>query len=99
MCAGRLDRAWMEVVADEVRIWERLCHQDGGPAMPASDIGHLGATGQLVDYPIQRGKPGIDQIVVVAGSEEARHCAEHAAVLAPGDTPAGPECRLDFGLV
>ena len=68
--------------------------------MAASDIGHLGAAVQLVDDAIERGEPRTDQIVVVAGAEEARHRAEHAAgLLAPGDAPAGPERLLDLWLV
>src|SRR5207302_5306435 len=42
-----LDRARMEVVADKLRVRKGLCHNGGGPAMTASDIGYFGAMFQL----------------------------------------------------
>ena len=42
-----LDRARMEVVADELRLRESLRHHHGGPAVTAPDIGHLGAAFQF----------------------------------------------------
>ena len=47
----------MEVVADEVRLRERLGHQHGRPAVAAADIGHLGAALSFVDDAIERGQP------------------------------------------
>src|SRR5215472_4888423 len=44
MCLCVFDRARMEVVANELRIWKGLGHQHGGPAVTAPDIGHLGGT-------------------------------------------------------
>src|SRR6266481_3691334 len=65
MRRGLLDRARMEVVADELRIGESLGHQHGGPAVTAPDISYLRAAFQLVDNTIKRGEPIAHQVVVV----------------------------------
>src|SRR5271168_3683730 len=41
--ARRLDRTQVEVVADELRVWESLGHRHRRPAVTAADISHLGA--------------------------------------------------------
>jgi hypothetical protein len=41
MRLGVLDRARVEVVADEFGVRECFCHQHGRPAMTASDIGNF----------------------------------------------------------
>src|SRR5438477_7346655 len=90
----------MKVVADELRVRERLRHCDGRPAMAASDIGDLGAARQLLEDAVEGGEPGTDQMVVVARAEEARHRAKHAAgLLAPGDPAAGAKRLLDLWLI
>ena len=50
-----LDRAGVEVEADELRVRERLRHQHGRPAMAAADIGDLGAA--LRAWPPRRPAP------------------------------------------
>ena len=44
---GLFDRAWMEIVSEELRAWKRLRHQDSGPAVTAAEIGHPCAAGPV----------------------------------------------------
>ena len=55
--AGRVDRARVEVVADKFRVRECLGHHDGRPAMPASDIGHLGPAVELFNDSVESREP------------------------------------------
>src|SRR5258705_6609170 len=99
MCASGVDRRRMEVVADELRVRKCLGHHDGRPAMPTSDIGHLGAALELVDDAVEGGQPCGDQVVVVARTEEACDRAKHAAgLLAPCHPATGAERPLDLRL-
>ena len=83
---GVADRVGVEVVADELRLRERLGHQDGRPAVSAADVGHARAGFELRHHPVERGQPLRDEIVVVARPEKAGDRAEHAAgLVAPGD--------------
>src|SRR5215470_8112871 len=57
MRRGALDRARVKVVTDELRLRERLRHQNGGPAMPTPDVGDFGAALQFCNDAVERGKP------------------------------------------
>ena len=55
---------------------------------------------QLGHDAVERRQPVLHEVVQVAGPEEPRDGAEQAAgLVAPGDAAAGPERRLDLGLV
>ena len=70
MCLCVFDRARMEVVANELRIWKGLGHQHGGPAVTAPDIGHLGAALQFFDDTVERRESVADEIIVIARTEK-----------------------------
>src|SRR5215469_11877801 len=53
MGPGMLDRARMKVVTDKLRVRIRLCHDHGGHAVAASDIGNPCAALQLGDDAIE----------------------------------------------
>jgi hypothetical protein len=55
--ARRLDRTQVEVVSDELRVWESLRHRHRRPAVTAADISHLGAVLQLLDDAVEGRKP------------------------------------------
>src|SRR5215470_12440138 len=71
-----LDRAWVKVVTDELRLRKRLRHQYGGPAVPAPDVGDFGAALQFCNHAVERRKPIAHQSVVVAGPKEAGNGTE-----------------------
>src|SRR5262245_27411403 len=81
MRPSMLDRTRVKVVANELRVRERLGHQHGGPAMPAPDIGNLGAAFQFFDDAVERRKPIAHEIIVVARAEEAGDRAEETACM------------------
>src|SRR6516225_11552210 len=56
MRRGVLDRARVKVVTDELRLRERLCHQYGGPPVPAPDIGDFCTSLQFRNDAVKRGK-------------------------------------------
>ena len=89
----------MEVVTDEFRVRERLCHQHRGPAVPAADVGHLRTALQFFDHAFERRKPIGDQVVVVARPEEPRHGTEHAPdMIVPWHAPTSLESVLHLRL-
>ena len=95
-----LDRTRMEVIADELRIRERLRHDHGGPAVAAADIGNPGAALQFFDHAIERGQPMIDQVRFIAGTEETRGGAKQTgALVAPAHASAMPEGRFYLLLI
>ena len=79
MGLGVLDRARMEIVADELRVRKAFAIITVDHAMAAADIGDLGALLQFCNDAVERREPVADQIVVVARPEKPRHRAKQAA--------------------
>ena len=95
-CPRQLDRAGVDVEAEELRRRIRLGHQDGRRAEAATHVGHLGAA--LRAWPRRLPRPGssCDQVGGVARTEEARRALEQArGVLAPRHALAGAEVVRD----
>ena len=90
----------MKVVADEGRFRERLRHDDRRKPVPATDVGDRRAAFELRNDAVQRRQPGRDEIVVIAGPEEAARRAEQTLrLIAPADALAGAKRGLDHRLV
>lgn len=87
-----LDRSGMMGEADDVGLREGARHDRRRGAVAAADIGDARAALEFLDHAFQRGQPGVDQVGLVAGAEEAFGAAEQAlAVVVPGDAPARAE--------
>ena len=93
--AGLGDRAVVVVRAHEGRRRERLAHEHRAGAVPAADVGDLGALLQLGLDAVQRRDPLRDEVGEVAGAEELLAPAEDlVVVLVPAEPGAGPEGLL-----
>lgn len=83
----------MIVEADEARIGEGLCHEHGRCTMTASNIRDVHAAFELLDDALQGRQPGVDQIGIVAWTEEPFRTAKQTrAMIVPPDAIAGLEC-------
>src|SRR6266566_193597 len=95
-----LDRAGMEVVADELGFGESLGHHHGRPAVAATNVCDSCPRLELLDDATQGWKPCGHEMIFIAGPEKAGHRAEHAAgLITPGDTTTRLECSLNLRLV
>ena len=96
---GLFDRWFVEVEADEAALRIGLGHQQGRKADAAADVRHRRATLQPRLDPVQRGDPGLHDVVDIAGPEELAGRAEQAAgMIAPAHAGAVAEALLDLGL-
>ncbi len=65
-------------------------HEDGGRAVPATDVGHIGAGLELGHHAIKGREPLLDQMGVVTGPEEPLAALMHIRdVVVPGNPGAG----------
>src|SRR6516164_9843439 len=71
-----LDRAWMEVIANEFGIRESLSHKGCGYSVAAPDVGNAGTAFELGKDPLHCRKPLADEMVLIAGAEEPRDSTE-----------------------
>ena len=64
------DGGFVKIESDELAIWIRLRHENGGEADAAADVGHLGACGEFCRNAVQGGNPGLHNIIDIAGPKE-----------------------------
>src|SRR5260370_35128680 len=60
----------MIVESEESAVWERLGHQNGGRSETTSNVGRLRTNRQPVLDPIEGRNPLINQMRLIAGTEE-----------------------------
>jgi hypothetical protein len=101
--AGRRDRIRVVVEPGEGRRGVRLREQDEGGALPAADVGDLGARDELVVDTVEGRDPPLDQVAAVHGREEPLGTAvEVVVVLVPAHaaiTGERPHDRVDVAVV
>ena len=87
----------MVVRAQDPRLRVRLGEQDGRGPVPAADVGHPAAGGELALDILQRGDPGGGEVGDVARAEEQLTAREHVlVVLVPAHAGAGAERVSDL---
>src|SRR5437868_995220 len=92
-----LDRAWVGVVADELRVRESLRYQHRGDAVAAPDIRDASTAFKLGNDTIEGRKSLAHEMILIAWTEEPSDSAEHArALVAPCDAAAILESWCDL---
>ena len=98
--ASALDRRVVVVEAEELRVRERLGHDDRRRAVSAADVGDLRAAFELLLDPVESRDPLGHEVPAVAGPEEALGPAEQAVVvLVPAHALAAAERLEDLVFV
>ena len=85
-----VDRRLVEIVSDEIALGIGLSHQQRRKSDTATDICNPRASVQLGLHPVERGNPGLNDIVDIARTEKGAGGAEQAAGMAAvgyGETP------------
>src|ERR1700721_1663071 len=90
----------MRIEPNELRIGKRFRHDDGGNAVPASDIRHGGAAAQPLLNTLEGGYPVLTYIGFIAWSKKTLYPAkETTAMSSPGKSLSGTEALGDERLV